>query len=285
MSLFLSLTCQAQTLPSLPRPLREVQRSGAEYSAHLEGAGILLKEKKIDKFYQEVEFLIKKIDTNWEIRRNQSREIWTKEDVIAWEWLCYYLSTSPMFLDASFQKAELSPGSSIRDISCKQRIFQKIMNEGPTLLEMKAKFLAVDVKKLNEVHVVYLQALVATFRYAQKEWIKLGEKGLDEFREEEKKWKKTVGLDDEVVRREQEKIRYRAQNLWRIRCDRSTMCENILSFDRRHIVGRVIKTYPKDGKRVQEFFLKSGYSKEECRSLFLKSTVRNKSNDYLFIGL
>jgi hypothetical protein len=291
-SLTIAITClfffpdfPARAESPLPKPLVPLHSSGEDYMPHLEKMEKLLEEGKIFALYTEIQNVKRKMNSNMEIRRVKGKVIHTHEEVVAFEWLAYYVSSAPPFTADMFDLNVIPYDARNFDFSWKASIAVMLLNED---IEKKAKSLSVDTKKINTLHIIYLQKIFNSF-FDSKLQLEISKK---------KEMSRISKIDEELRKaghepksdfdrlEELKSERNRTVKMLSLKNYRISECRFHVEGMEKKFVDRIIKSFPHDGKGVQDAIIRSGYnSKEKCRDLLLRTTVRDKNTEYLFIGL
>jgi hypothetical protein len=282
----LPLACHAQkNVETLPPPLIAPTAAGEEYYPHLQKIEIFLNEKKTMDFYYEISSLYGKARANQKIRRLEGRPISEKAEIATWEWLGYYLARAPLFPDKPKYREGVAFPFLNFDISIKKIAYLKILTEN---VEKKAKFFDVESKKLNALHLRYLQAYLKSFAEARDEWQILAWKKKNEDEKEIEKMRQTPEAEEGSLEYAAAlKTAHNRKNAnASARLARSDALAAIIKYRTNIWAKRLIDSYPCDGASVRKNILDAGFSKEQCHKLLLESVEeRNKETEYLFTDL
>jgi hypothetical protein len=258
-------------------------RDAGDYHAQLEKMRLCLLQNKKHEFYTAAERLSAIIDADRTIRRIEKRQIKTREDVVATEWMRYFVAIAPTIPEADFLAQavrERYPYNEF-DIEFKYSTFLSLYLISPEEYGEIERLLKKDIVKLKEIHLAYSAALIKGLRIAKKDSEKTRENFLEKSFPKDKNGRIGFPINNKKA---EEKLRFieisSAQMMSRSsRADiRSSLMYLIL-------VQKLVDAFPKNAEMVQQYLLLTGCSKDECRAILMDKLIRTQETEHFFKGL
>lgn len=317
--LFLTLSClfsEAQDNASdIPFPFVPIAELGKQRTV-VEKAKTALTDGNLWDFYEIAWTFIRECE---KIKLEEKRfEPKTREEAMALEWLYYFIVTAPMISTEEYlqKHASIANKGFGNDISNKAHLIGIIRTEksdNPTLrnslkrvykntygIEYKEIFDENERRQTEIAHIAYYAALIKSFhsiyqnaQLAKKELSYAPTPGYVSPRPSPI----TASMSREQIierqkkyQEDREKHADPARAVFRKKNARLSSIISILNPIRKDVrvpfVKKVIRCFPRDGIKVQEYLRKAGFSSnEECASLLEEVYPRTSETAYLFQGL
>ena len=270
----------AKTLVSIPAPMFALKDVDGDYRVELENMRDTIEQGKNLECYQAASMFEKKMRANKRIRAIEGREQVTKEDLMARDWLLYYITITPPLALKEYMRLEKSQQL---DIDFKYTAGVILIQRSPSGM---AKLLGQNEKMLEARYTAWTQAIMTGFFQINKETEPLYTQQCALLKELQDNPPKDAypGFDEEwlVWKTQQGRI---LNTLDRISNRREQSSQKIESFGIFY-ARKIVEAFPNNGARVQETLMKSGFStKEKCRDILIKAVGSDKKTEYLFRGL
>jgi hypothetical protein len=276
------------------------QREAGKYLPDIEKLQSLLNQKKVLKFYEELDNIYDKLK---EIRKEEKRvdDELPKEEKVLLEWTWYYRVIAPLIsfdeLDGhhfSWERPEIGRKLSLCEAFCEENVAER------------AKQLSVDENRLLRNRIEAITALFVFFRKVEKyaQDVQAHEKedaGLKKQLSEEKENSfyqedSSMEMPDKVRTLN---IKLRKRGYWR--SELRTKIPQTIEDCEEHYVRKLVKCFPNQERIVHDYIKKSGIfprsdvpavkryipmpAEVEINDLLKRSVGRNKENEWVYRGL
>ena len=270
---------KAEILP----PLVPIHETG-DYLKTLEGMKDGLKNNDLRKFYTLARDFREKMAGNRRLREIRKRPKITREDQAALEWWSYYVAKAPLIPYEGLRRSSYEEFLQL-DIAFKAYAFKVICQWN---VEERGKFLKLDPRRLDACYLSQFQAVMKDLNDGFKAWEKHAEEA-GKLQDLMRERPKITDPDEDIEETLREwKKRYFEVHAFAgdFRRRRDFFRNEIKDELEPKFIRKLIKSFPKDGGKVQEIIMKSGYeTKEKCRDLLLREIQPNKETRHFFQGL